>query len=83
MLAATGSAATLGLAGCLGGGGLDEVTVAHMPIYPDLQWYVMEQEGYLDAIDATVTGQEFTEGNSSEHPRADGHHGRIGVSPAV
>ena len=62
MLAATGSAATLGLAGCLGGGGLDEVTVAHMPIYPDLQWYVMEQEGYLDAIDATVTGQEFTDG---------------------
>ena len=65
VLAAGGGAATLGLAGCLGGGGgLDEVTVAHMPIYPDLQWYVMEQEGYLEAIDATITGREFTDGPS-------------------
>jgi NitT/TauT family transport system substrate-binding protein len=63
-LAAAGGSATLGLAGCLGGGGggLDELTVAHMPIYPDLQWYVMEGEGYFSAIDAEVTGQEFTDG---------------------
>lgn len=35
-LAAAGGAATVGLAGCLGGddGGLNELTVAHMPIYP-------------------------------------------------
>jgi len=48
-LAAAGGAATVGLAGCLGGddGGLNELTVAHMPIYPDLQWYVMEGEGYF------------------------------------
>ncbi|MUW14628.1 ABC transporter substrate-binding protein [Halorubrum sp. CBA1125] len=62
-LAAAGGAATVGLAGCLGGnGGLDELTVAHMPIYPDLQWYVMEGEGYFSEIDAGVTGQEFTDG---------------------
>ena len=63
-LAASGGAATLGLAGCLGGGGggLDELTVAHMPIYPDLQWYVMEGEGYLSEIDAEITGQEFGNG---------------------
>ncbi|WP_418286538.1 ABC transporter substrate-binding protein [Halorubrum sp. DTA46] len=63
-LAAAGGAATLGLAGCLGGDddGLDELTVAHMPIYPDLQWYVMEGEGYFADIDAEVIGQEFTDG---------------------
>jgi NitT/TauT family transport system substrate-binding protein len=63
-LAASGGAATLGLAGCLGGGGggLDELTVAHMPIYPDLQWYVMEGEGYFSDIDAEITGREFTDG---------------------
>ena len=63
-LAAAGGSATLGLAGCLGGdgGGLDELTVAHMPIYPDLQWYVMEGEGYFSEIDAEVTGEEFTDG---------------------
>ncbi|OYR81264.1 nitrate ABC transporter substrate-binding protein, partial [Halorubrum sp. E3] len=64
-LAAAGGAATVGLAGCLGGGGgggLDELTVAHMPIYPDLQWYVMEGEGYFSEIDAEVTGQEFGNG---------------------
>jgi len=63
-LAAAGGAATLGLAGCLGGdeGGLDELTVAHMPIYPDLQWYVMEGEGYFSSIDAEIDGREFTDG---------------------
>ncbi|MGM0448288.1 MAG: ABC transporter substrate-binding protein [Methanobacteriota archaeon] len=61
-LAAAGGTAAVGLAGCLGGGGLDEVTVAHMPIYPDLQWYVMEGEGYFSEIDAEISGQEFTDG---------------------
>jgi NitT/TauT family transport system substrate-binding protein len=45
-----------------GGGGLDELTVAHMPIYPDLQWYVMEGEGYFSEVDAEITGQEFGNG---------------------
>ncbi|WP_418281657.1 ABC transporter substrate-binding protein [Halorubrum sp. DTA98] len=62
-LATAGGAATVGLAGCLGGDdGLDELTVAHMPIYPDLQWYVMEGEGYFSDIDAEITGEEFTDG---------------------
>ncbi|WP_435092752.1 ABC transporter substrate-binding protein [Halorubrum sp. N11] len=65
-LTAAGGAAAVGLAGCLGGGdgdaGLDELTVAHMPIYPDLQWYVMEGEGYFSGIDAEIDGREFTDG---------------------
>ncbi|MXR40472.1 ABC transporter substrate-binding protein [Halobaculum sp. WSA2] len=61
-LAGAGTAATLGFSGCLGLGSGDELTVAHMPIFPDLQWYVMEEEGYLDEIDAEITGREFTDG---------------------
>jgi len=61
-VAGVGSAATLGVAGCLGGGGDDTVTVAHMPIFPDLQYYVMESEDYLAEIDATIDNQEFGNG---------------------
>ncbi|MFA9518300.1 ABC transporter substrate-binding protein [Halopenitus sp. H-Gu1] len=63
-LSVAGGTAAVGLAGCLGGAGgnIDELTVAHMPIYPDLQWYVMEGEGYLDEIDAEITSQEFSDG---------------------
>ncbi|MFQ3319345.1 MAG: NitT/TauT family transport system substrate-binding protein [Natronomonas sp.] len=62
-LAGAGAAATAGLAGCLGGGGNgDELTVAYMPIFPDLQYFVMEQEGYFSEIDATIDGREFTDG---------------------
>jgi NitT/TauT family transport system substrate-binding protein len=46
----------------MGFGGSDEVTVAYMPIFPDLQWFVMESQGYLDEIDATIDDREFTDG---------------------
>ncbi|SFR93447.1 NitT/TauT family transport system substrate-binding protein [Halomicrobium zhouii] len=61
-LAGAGAAATVGLAGCVDLGGSDELTLAHMPIFPDLQYYVMEAEGYLDDVDATIESREFTDG---------------------
>ena len=61
-LAGAGGAVSVGLAGCLGGGDSDSLTVAYMPIFPDLQYVVMEQEGYLDEIDATIDGREFSDG---------------------
>jgi NitT/TauT family transport system substrate-binding protein len=61
-LTGVGATATVGLSGCLGFGGEDEVTVAYMPIFPDLQWFVMEEQGYLDDVDATIDGREFTDG---------------------
>jgi NitT/TauT family transport system substrate-binding protein len=59
-----GAAAITATAGCLGGGsgGIDELTVAHMPILPDLQYYVMDAEGYFGALDADIDGREFTDG---------------------
>ena len=63
-LGGAGAAATAGLAGCLGigGGDGDELTVAYMPIYPDLQYFVMEGEGYFEEVDATIDGREFSDG---------------------
>jgi NitT/TauT family transport system substrate-binding protein len=62
-LRGAGLAATASLAGCAGvGGATDELTVAYMPIFPDLQYFVMDAEGYLDEIDATIDGREFTDG---------------------
>jgi len=62
-LGGAGAAFAGGLAGCLSGGGsLEELTVAYMPIYPDLQYFVMEGEGYFGEIDAEIDGREFTDG---------------------
>ena len=63
-LAGTGAAATAGLAGCLGSGddGTEELSVAYMPIFPDLQYFVMDEQGYFDEISAEINGQEFTDG---------------------
>ncbi|QIO23382.1 ABC transporter substrate-binding protein [Haloarcula sp. JP-L23] len=64
-LASSGAAATVGLTGCLGiggSGGRDSLSVAYMPIFPDLQYFVMEQEGYFEEVDATIEGREFTDG---------------------
>ena len=85
-LAGVGSVAALGVAGCLGGGSSsDTVTVAHMPIFPDLQYYVMESEGYLDEIDATVESQEFTNGPDIVGASASGDIdiAMFGVVPAM
>jgi NitT/TauT family transport system substrate-binding protein len=62
----TATIATAGIAGCLGQGGtsLDSVTVAYVPIYPNMQHYVMEQEGYYEAVPAEVTIERFSSGPS-------------------
>lgn len=84
-LKATGTAATLGLAGCLGGGSADELSVAYMPIYPDMQHFVMDGEGYYDAIDAEVTTEQFSDGPSIVQAYATGDYdvALFGVVPAM
>ena len=58
--------AAAGLAGCLGQGGqlLGSVTVAYVPIYPNMQHYVMEREGYYEDVPAAVTIERFSSGPS-------------------
>ena len=83
-LTGVGAAATTGLAGCLGGG-TDALTVAHMPIFPDLQYYVMDGKGYFDEIDAEIDGQEFTDGPAiiQAYGGGDIDIGMFGIVPAM
>ncbi|NUB93077.1 ABC transporter substrate-binding protein [Haloterrigena sp. SYSU A121-1] len=60
--------ASLGLstAGCLdslaGSGGLESLSVAYVPIYPNMHHYVMSEEGPYDDVSADVTPERFASG---------------------
>ncbi|WP_435195625.1 ABC transporter substrate-binding protein [Natronomonas sp. EA1] len=87
-LAGIGATAAAGLAGCTsltGGGGTDSITVAYMPIYPDMQYFVMQEEGYFSEIDAEVEGKQFTDGPSIVKAYASGDIdiGMFGIVPAM
>ncbi|MFC4542807.1 ABC transporter substrate-binding protein [Halosolutus amylolyticus] len=60
-LAGTSAVGTAAVAGCFASRS-NELTVAHMPIFPDLQYFVMESEGYLSELDAEIDSKEFTDG---------------------
>ena len=60
-LAGVGTAVTAGVAGCLGGGG-NEIGLGYLPVYPDLQWFVMDDQGYLDGVDREIDPQQFQNG---------------------
>jgi NitT/TauT family transport system substrate-binding protein len=79
--------AAAGIAGCLGRGGetLDSVTVAYVPIYPNMQHYVMEQEGYYEAVPAEVTIERFSSGPSVVKAFASGDVdvALFGITPAM
>ncbi|WP_143420641.1 ABC transporter substrate-binding protein [Halorubrum ezzemoulense] len=83
---ATTIAAT-GVAGCLGqeGGSLDSVTVAYVPIYPNIQHYVMEQEGYYEDVPTAVTIERFSSGPSVVKAFASGDVdvALFGITPAM
>ncbi|MDZ7747395.1 MAG: ABC transporter substrate-binding protein [Halobacteriales archaeon] len=57
-----GSAALAGCSGFFGGGSDDAISVAYMPIYPDMQHFVMQEEGYYDEIPAPVETTQFPSG---------------------
>ena len=79
--------AAAGIAGCLGRGegSLDSVTVAYVPIYPNMQHYVMEQEGYYEDIPADVTIERFSSGPSVVKAFASGDVdvALFGIAPAM
>jgi NitT/TauT family transport system substrate-binding protein len=79
--------ATAGIAGCLGrgGGSLDSVTVAYVPIYPNMQHYVMEREGYYEDVPADVTIERFSSGPSVVKAFASGDVdvALFGITPAM
>jgi len=84
-------AATLGLtalAGCLGSGDngpVDSLTVAYVPIYPNMQHYVMEQEEFYDDVPATVKTKRFSTGPSVVKAFASGEVdvALFGITPSM
>jgi NitT/TauT family transport system substrate-binding protein len=78
-LVSTGAAGTAaaGLAGCIGGGpgsaqgssdstngSTEQLTIAYVPIYPNMQHYVMREGGYYDALPSEVVIERFSDGPS-------------------
>ena len=85
--AGASAVATAGIAGCLGqeSGSLDSLTVAYVPIYPNLQHYVMEQEGYYEDVPADVTIERFSSGPNVVKAFASGDIdvALFGITPAM
>jgi len=79
--------AAAGVAGCLGqgGGSLDSVTVAYVSIYPNMQHYVMEQEGFYENVSADVSIERFSSGPSVVKAFASGDVdvALFGITPAM
>ncbi len=79
--------AATGLAGCLGrsSGSLDSMTLAYVPIYPNMQHYVMEQEGYYENVPVDVTIERFSSGPNVVKAFASGDvdAALFGITPAM
>ena len=85
--AGAATVAATGIAGCLGrgSGSLDSITLAYVPIYPNVQHYVMEQEGYYEDVPADVTIERFSSGPSVVKAFASGDVdiALFGITPAM
>lgn len=54
----TAAAAAVGLAGCLGRGGgstTDSLTLGTLNVFPMMQYFVIEQQGWYDDLEPNVT----------------------------
>ncbi|EMA37983.1 ABC transporter substrate-binding protein [Halococcus hamelinensis] len=47
-----------------GGRSGGKLTVAYVPIYPNMQHYIMQEEGYYDSLATEVTAKRFSDGPS-------------------
>lgn len=84
---AAGTAATTGLAGCLGQAddSLESITVAYVPIFPNMQHYVMDQQGYYDELPVDVNVERFSSGPNVVTAFASGDIdvALFGITPAM
>lgn len=82
----TATVAGTGASGCLGSSGSGgAVDVAYMPIFPDLQYFVMESQGYFDEIDEEINAREFSDGTDIVRAYGGGEVdiGLFGIVPAM
>ena len=82
-----GTVATSAMAGCLGrsSGQLDSLTVAYVPIYPNMQHYVMNQQSYYDELPVEVSVERFSSGPNVVKAYASGDVdvALFGITPAM
>ncbi|WP_367176230.1 ABC transporter substrate-binding protein [Haloarcula rubripromontorii] len=85
----TGGVTAGSIAGCssvIGGSSLDTLSVAYKPIFPFLQFLVMDERGYLDELDANVETTDFAnQGLNIVSAYSDGDIdvAFIGITPAI
>jgi len=83
----TAAVATAGVAGCLdrSSGSVDSLTIAYVPIFPNMQHYVMEQRGYYDELPVEVSVERFNAGPSVVKAFASGDVdvALFGITPAM
>ncbi|MFC6720428.1 ABC transporter substrate-binding protein [Halovenus amylolytica] len=76
-----------GTAGCLGenSGSTESMTVAYVPIYPNMQHYVMEEEGFYEEIPTDVSVERFGSGPDIVTAFASGEVdvALFGITPAM
>jgi ABC-type nitrate/sulfonate/bicarbonate transport systems, periplasmic components len=85
-LSGLATAGAAGFAGCSGGGGgIDTLRVAHMPIYPDIQSHIMLEEGYFEELPVDVETTIFSDGPSIVQASATGDFDvmMFGIIPAM
>ena len=82
-----GAITTPTVAGCLGqaSGPLESITVAYVPIYPNMQHYVMENQGYYDELPVDVSVERFSSGPNVVKAFASGDVdvALFGITPAM
>lgn len=85
-----GAVASLtGLAGCLGGGGSetpDSVTLGTLNVFPMMQWFVIQQQGWYDSeLDVEVNVETFGGGPGVVQAFASGDidFAYVGISPGA
>ena len=82
-----GAIAAPTVAGCLGQGSrsLESITVGYVPIYPNMQHYVMDQQGYYDELPVDVSVERFSSGPNVVKAFASGDVdvALFGITPAM
>lgn len=82
------AASLAGVAGCLGGGGgtPDSVTLGTLNVFPMMQWFVVEQQGWYDsALDVDVNVETFSGGPGVVQAFSSGEidFAYVGISPGA
>ncbi|PSQ38665.1 sulfonate ABC transporter substrate-binding protein [Halobacteriales archaeon SW_12_71_31] len=83
--ASAGLGAATSLAGCSGGGGPDTLRLGTLNVFPMMQYFVIEQQGWYDELEPDVEVSTFGGGPPLVQAYASGNldFAYVGISPGV